>query len=279
MYKQGSNYYVLSVADETLDNKCVDNFLACSNYAATVEFFVKKTDKDSTNITLTEVGAGIFKVDTEALEYWIENMQEIEYSPNQQQTIKINKSQTPISENNKTSIIEKEKPEVNNNTIKEKTESADKDTVINNTQEETTAIELSSNNYLKELNIKNYKIDFTKEKQNYTITIPKKITSLEINAIPEDEKATYEITGADNLKETNTVRITVTAENQEKRTYIVNVQKEENKKEDNTSGIVSKLNKVAFIIAGVVIVLIIFAVVISYYHKRQLTKWIENNKK
>ena len=174
VYKQGSNYYVLSVADETLDNKCVDNFLACSNYAATVEFFVKKTDKDSTNITLTEVGAGIFKVDTEALEYWIENMQEIEYSPNQRQTIKINKSQTPISENNKTSIIEKEKPEVNNNTIKEKTESADKDTVINNTQEETTAIELSSNNYLKELNIKNYKIDFTKEKQNYTITIPKK---------------------------------------------------------------------------------------------------------
>ena len=45
VYKEGSNYYVLSIADETLDNKCVDNFLACSNYSATLEFFVKKTDK------------------------------------------------------------------------------------------------------------------------------------------------------------------------------------------------------------------------------------------
>ena len=277
VYKEGSNYYVLSIADETLDNKCVDNFLACSNYSANLEFFVKQTDKTETNITLTQVGAGAFKVDTRSLEYWMENMQEIEYSPYQEQTIKINKSQTPVIENSKTSIIETQKPEVNNNTIKEKVETTNKNTPTVS-QEETPKIELSSNNYLKELNIKNYKIDFTKEKQNYTITIPKKIKSLDVTATPEDEKATYEITSIDNPHENDTIKIIVTAENKEKRTYVVNIKREENKSENNTTSIVNKLNKVAFMIGGVVTVVIILAIIISYYQKRKLTKWIENNK-
>ena len=277
VYKEGSNYYVLSIADETLDNKCIDNFLACSNYSANLEFFVKETDKTETNITLTQVGAGAFKVDTESLEYWMENMQEIEYSPNQTQKVKINKSQTPVAGNSKTSIIETQKPAINNTTIQEKVESANKNTPAD-IPEEPQPVEHSSNNYLKDLSIKNYKIKFTKEKQNYTITIPKKIKSLEVTATPEDEKATYEITDTDNLKKNDTIKIIVTAENKEKRTYVINVKKETGK-EDNTTGIVNKLNQVALIIGGAVIVIIILAMIISYYQKRQLTKWIENQKR
>ena len=277
VYKEGSNYYVLSIADETLDNKCIDNFLACSNYSANLEFFVKETDKTETNITLTQVGAGAFKVDTESLEYWMENMQEIEYSPNQTQTIKINKSQTPVAGNSKTSIIETQKPAINNTNIQEKVESANKNTPAD-IPEETQPVEHSSNNYLKDLSIKNYKIKFTKEKQNYMITIPKKIKSLEVTATPEDEKATYEITSIDNPHENDTIKIIVTAENKEKRTYVVNIKREENKSENNTTSIVNKLNKAAFMIGGVVIVVVILAIIISYYQKRKLTKWIENNK-
>ena len=277
VYKEGSNYYVLSIADETLDNKCIDNFLACSNYSANLEFFVKETDKTETNITLTQVGAGAFKVDTESLEYWMENMQEIEYSPNQTQKVKINKSQTPVAGNSKTSIIETQKPAINNTNIQEKVESANKNTPAD-IPEETQPVEHSSNNYLKDLSIKNYKIKFTKEKQNYMITIPKKIKSLEVTATPEDEKATYEITSIDNPHENDTIKIIVTAENKEKRTYVVNIKREENKSENNTTSIVNKLNKVAFMIGGVVTVVIILAIIISHYQKRKLTKWIENNK-
>lgn len=277
VYKEGSNYYVLSIADETLDNKCVDNFLACSNYSATLEFFVKETDKAETNITLTQVGAGTFKVDIGSLEYWMENMQEIEYSPNQTQAIRINKSQTPVAENSKISIIETQKPNINNTTIEKKVKSANQNTPTDSPKE-TQSVEQSSNNYLKQLNIKNYKLEFTKEKQNYTITIPKKIKSLEVIATPEDEKATYEITGADNLRENDTIKIIVTAENKEKRTYVINVKKEQ-EKEDNTTGIVNKLNQIAFIIGGTVIVVIVLTIIVSHYQKRQLTKWIETHKR
>ena len=74
------------------------------------------------------------------------------------------------------------------------------------------------------------------------------------------------------------LKFIVTAENKEKRTYVINVKKETGK-EDNTTGIVNKLNQVALIIGGTVIVIIILAMIISRYQKRQLTKWIENQKR
>ena len=59
---------------------------------------------------------------------------------------------------------------------------------------------------------------------------------------------------------------------------VINVKKETGK-ENNTTAVVTKLNQVALIIGGTVTVIIILAMIISYYQKRQLTKWIENQKR
>lgn len=81
----------------------------------------------------------------------------------------------------------------------------------------------SSNNYLKELNIAGYPIDFSKTKTSYTINIGKGITKLDITAVAEDEKAKVAISGNNNLSSgTNVIKITVTAENGSKRVYTIN---------------------------------------------------------
>jgi len=98
----------------------------------------------------------------------------------------------------------------------------------NNKEEETENtptndnIEKSNNNFIKSLEIKDYTIDFDKYINNYRITIDENINNLDINFSLEDPKATYKITGAEDLKENNyKVSIEVTSESGEKNTYTI----------------------------------------------------------
>ena len=80
--------------------------------------------------------------------------------------------------------------------------------------------------YLKELSVDDYDLSpsFDKENLEYFINVNNETTSLNINAIPEDEKATYEIKGNQNFViGMNEVTIKVTAEDGTETEYILYV--------------------------------------------------------
>lgn len=89
--------------------------------------------------------------------------------------------------------------------------------------------EKSSNNYLKGLKIEEASLtpEFNKETTSYKANVGKDIVKLKIDASAEDDKSKVEISGNEELKEgENTVKIIVTAENGETKTYTITVTKE-----------------------------------------------------
>ena len=81
----------------------------------------------------------------------------------------------------------------------------------------------SSNNYIKNLLIKGHKLSFSKKVKNYSVEIGSNEKSLEIIPTLESETASYTISGNNNLKDGSIIKITVTAENEEKQVYKINV--------------------------------------------------------
>lgn len=115
----------------------------------------------------------------------------------------------------------------------------------------------SSNNYLKLLEINGYDIVFDKDTLEYSITVKNSVSSLDIKAIAEDDKASTLITGNEKFKKgNNTVLITVTAEDGSTREYKILVNKEEAKEVltevDDSS---SNTEKVVIIILIILVVL------------------------
>jgi len=116
--------------------------------------------------------------------------------------------------------------------------------------------DLSDNNLIKELTIENYNIGFDKARYEYNLKI-KKETSLDISVLLEDEFATYEIIGNENLKNKSKIIIKVTAENGDIKEYVINIEK-------------SSTTLLYIII--IVIVLILIGLGITLYIYR--SKWI-----
>jgi hypothetical protein len=82
----------------------------------------------------------------------------------------------------------------------------------------------SSNNYLGSLGLSVGEITFNKTTQAYTVVVDHAVTSITIAATPEDSKARVSGDGTKTLKVyTNTFNIVVTAENQTRRTYALNI--------------------------------------------------------
>lgn len=96
-------------------------------------------------------------------------------------------------------------------------------TVTNNTN-------LSSNNNLTSLTIENQKIspEFNKDITEYSVNLSKDITSILVEATPEDKKAKVTGIGSVEVSEgINTIEIIVTAENGNKKSYIIKATVEE----------------------------------------------------
>lgn len=82
----------------------------------------------------------------------------------------------------------------------------------------------STNNYLGSLGLSVGEITFNKTTQSYTVIVPHSATRITIAATPEDSKAKVSGDGTKTLNVyTNTFYIVVTAENQTKRTYTLNI--------------------------------------------------------
>ena len=90
--------------------------------------------------------------------------------------------------------------------------------------------EESNNKALSSLTIDGYTLtpEFSSNITEYTLNVPEDVTSLEIDAVPEDDNAEVEITGNDGLLDgVNTVEIRVIAEDGTARTYTISVTKGE----------------------------------------------------
>ncbi len=84
----------------------------------------------------------------------------------------------------------------------------------------------SSNNNLSSLTIANISFDFNKDVLEYNIDVPNEIETIEVSATQEDSKAKIEGTGNFNLNVgINTFKVTVTAENNSKKEYVLNIKR------------------------------------------------------
>lgn len=115
----------------------------------------------------------------------------------------------------------------------------------------------SSNSYLKSLEVEGYEIEFDKYTNEYKITVPYDVTSLDISALAEHYGARVEITGNEKFEVgENTVTITVTAENGSTREYKLIVDKEDKKEVVTTTEDSSNTaEKVVIIILIILVVL------------------------
>ena len=81
----------------------------------------------------------------------------------------------------------------------------------------------SSNNYISDLKIDGYSLEFSKRVKNYVLEIKKNVKKLDITPTLEDDSASYIIKGNDNLIEGSIIKIIVTAENGARATYQITI--------------------------------------------------------
>ena len=95
----------------------------------------------------------------------------------------------------------------------------------------------STNNYLKSLNIVNVNIPFNKETLVYNTSVSYDVTRVDIDAVVEDSKAKVVINNKDLIVGDNTITVVVTSENEQVRTYTINIKRltEEEKMSDNNN--------------------------------------------
>ena len=125
-----------------------------------------------------------------------------------------------------------------------------------------TTVVLSSDNYIKNLEIKGYSIEFDKEIGRYFIDVDNDVSNLNLNVLLNDSNSSYFITGNEEFKGgKNEIILTVFAEDGSTRDYVIEV----NKKESDIQEEVSKddnereLKRIALlIILGILIVTIIW---------------------
>lgn len=100
---------------------------------------------------------------------------------------------------------------------------------------------VSKDNTLKSLSVDGYDIKFNKDTLEYSIEVDNLVDSIKVNAVVNDNTATYEVVGNTNLSVgTNAVKINVTAENGDIKTYVINV----TRKSDSPSTTIKDLNTV-----------------------------------
>lgn len=83
----------------------------------------------------------------------------------------------------------------------------------------TTSTLKDSNSYLKELTLKGTDFIFSRDVETYNLKINKDLTTIEVTAKPESEKATVKIENNENIDIDKPILITVTAEDDTSRVY------------------------------------------------------------
>jgi len=278
LYEEDGKYYVLSEVNDTNyeRNKCIDEVLYCATYSLSINYYVKNTDKTDTTIKVKNIEVGLLPLIENDVTYTEEDIVVVSSDTDHTVNLTIKKNTVEVPKEEPPTIIEENKP------------TTDKE--INNKkepEEEKEEEKKSSNKYLKSLTVENYNINFNKYKTDYEIIIPKNINKLNISAETEDEKATYKITGADNLSKSKyTINIEVTAENGSKMNYTITARIEENESTNNEEIEQTNTAKKEFvlekkhiiigsIIGGGIIFIIIISAIISFIRDRKIDKKLD----
>lgn len=98
----------------------------------------------------------------------------------------------------------------------------------------TTSTLKDSNSYLKELTLKGTDFIFSRDVETYNLKINKDLTTIEVTAKPESEKATVKIENNENIDIDKPILITVTAEDDTIRVYRI-ILSYSDEKDNNTS--------------------------------------------
>ena len=123
---------------------------------------------------------------------------------------------------------------------------------------------------LKELDVENHNIYFYKERTEYKLLLEEGENTLNITAVPEDDRAKVQVIGADNLEENDyTVTVKVTDVNGNNMTYTIKAEKKEiitdnkemgffDKIQDSLSKIEIKMEWIFVVLGGTLVVFIIY---------------------
>jgi len=118
--------------------------------------------------------------------------------------------------------------QTNNNTNNNINNNTDNKKPNSNTTTKKEETKKSENNYLSSIILSDGNINFDKEILTYDVIVDYKTTNIEIKTKAEDEKATINGDGQHKLNVgSNIIKITVKAEDETERTYILNINREE----------------------------------------------------
>ncbi len=289
--------YAIYDGNDAFSTQCQDEVF-CNNINTTIRFYVKQTTDVVTMVKINNVRVwyvDLLSLDEENLEESMKNnIRQYNVAQNTYKSILINQTeQTEIKE--PTSQIGNTQPETpKTDTIKENLETkvAPKisSTPTSNPSTNTNQpLEKSNNNFLSLLQVKNYQLSFDKNVNDYEIEILKDVNSLNVTATPEDEKATKNIIGFDNLEANNhQVKIEVTAENGEKRTYTISAKikdttkenltttNKKNKNKKKSKKLKIKLEKKHYIIGGISLFILLIIFIIIKFKDRKIDKALKD---
>jgi len=214
IYQENNKYYVLSIinTENNLQNYCVNSFLYCGDYSATIEFSLAKTDSTESLITIDNLEFALLDLSVSTSEYTMDDIIIKKNENSEVHSLTINQTETTTGTNLKENIIIDISPEEINEKI---SQALNQEPIITS----------RSSNLLNKLEITGYDLDFNKYKNNYTITIPTELTTLDLQIITEDENATYKVLGNENLINNNQITIEVTSTDNQVNNYIINVKK------------------------------------------------------
>lgn len=132
--------------------------------------------------------------------------------------------------------------------------------------------ELDTNNYLSEIVIDGYEIDFNKDVLSYSLKI-KDEDKLNITTKTENEKATVTVVGNENLKNGSTVKIIVTSESGETKEYTISIEKEKDEADtgdvNTTESEEKKSGPILYIALGALAIIVILIIVILPKKKKK----------
>ena len=267
-------YSVIS-GEDMLSNSCADNILYCGEYGVSIKFYVKDTDATSTQVKINEVAVmGWQLTDGTHETYSEDDMDGFESAVNKVHNITIKKVEV------KTTEPAEVKPSTNTDTSNAITNI----TTEKKENNETTSKDAdgkSNNNYLKKLDVKGYIFNFYKRNNNYDLEIEQGVNELELEVIPEDMKATYEIKGDKDIKgNNNTIEVIVTSESGKKNTYTINITYEKEKEKKISKFVILdkikdtfKKNKVYFFIGGgILLVILIICIAVNNANNNKIDK-------
>lgn len=173
----------------------------------------RDSDSSLKNIKLS---SGKLKFNKDTLEYKVT----VEYNIDKMQI-----EATPNSEKAKVTINGNDNLSVGDNVFKINVEAENGKVTIYtiNIVRKKQGEKISNNNSIKSITIKNHSIDFKSNVYKYTVKANEK--ELDLTITLDDENATYKIFGNENLKNGSEIKIKVTAENGEEKTYTLVIKK------------------------------------------------------